>query len=89
MLEERYHMRFYRIDNYNEFQIKKTHETVLLPSNEKRQEVARKQAIAITIIILSVRLAMITTTNNNKLIEQTSHFIESNSTSNTRVAPTQ
>ena len=43
-------MRFYRIDNYNEFQIKKTHETVLLPSNEKRQEVARKQAIAITII---------------------------------------
>lgn len=57
-------MRFYRIDNYNEFQIKKTHETVLLPSNEKRQEVARKQAIAITIIKLSVRLAMITTTNN-------------------------
>lgn len=35
-----------------------------MPSNEKRQEVARKQAIAITIIKLSVRLAMITTTNN-------------------------
>lgn len=49
-----------------------------------------KRASATIMTTLSVRLTMITTTNIQiNLIKQTKHFIETNSTSNTRVAPTQ